>query len=163
VIISEIEQLLLDNGYDSLSPYDMNRVIVHVAGAMGKSSNYNDITLEDVFNYHKELKISIFKQLCEESILEGFTSSNGHFYRTNRDDQINLMGQRDELVFDETIDKVMWKTEDVGYVEHTRDEWLMVYSEAFAHKKKQLFKYNTLKGELESAIDDKELVAIKWQ
>lgn len=99
----------------------------------------------------KASKIAEFKALCESTIEAGFTSSNGHTYRTNRDDQINMIGQKDDLS-DGTITVVPWNTEDAGYVNHTPDEWLTVYSEAFNYKKKQLLYYNSLKEKVNAIV-----------
>jgi hypothetical protein len=111
----------------------------------------------------KEMKINNLNRQCEKAIEEGFTSTvNGHIYRTNRDDQINFMGQKDELTSDAIIETVMWKTEDAGYLSHTREEWLEIYFEALANKKVQLFKYNTLKGQVLAAASKKAVDLISW-
>jgi hypothetical protein len=110
----------------------------------------------------KQNKINELKQKCEETIETGFTSSNGHFYRTNRDDQINMIGQKDALMSDSTIATVKWKSEDAGYMEISKNEWLSkVYSEAFLHKQAQLFKYDELKKQVvEASLEQVE--AIVW-
>jgi hypothetical protein len=111
----------------------------------------------------KEMKINNLNRQCEKAIEEGFTSTvNGHIYRTNRDDQINFMGQKDELTSDAVIETVMWKTEDAGYLSHTREEWLEIYFEALANKKVQLFKYNTLKGQVLAAASKEAVDLISW-
>lgn len=56
----------------------------------------------------------------------------------------------------------MWKTEDFGYVDHTRDEWLTVYSEAFGHKKEQLFKYDQLKEMTSGCETLDEVKGVAW-
>lgn len=114
---------------------------------------------------YKQMKIDILKRKCEETIEAGFTSEvNGHVYRTNRDDQINFIGQKDELMNDETILEVFWKTEDAGYLSHVREDWFAIYFEGLAHKRTQLFKYDSLKNQiLDPAVDSKEKVdAINW-
>lgn len=151
---------LLTNGFKKLSPFNANNIIIEVAKSKGMSPS--DVTSQDIFEYHKELKHLVFKETCEDNILEGFTASNGHFYRTNRDDQINLMGQKDELFANEAVATVYWKTEDVGYIPHTREEWMNVYREAFNHKKQILFKYDTKKTLIVNATTEEELIAIKW-
>lgn len=110
----------------------------------------------------KAIKKEKFKSMCEEDILIGFTATNGHFYRTNRDDQLNMSGQKTELDDDLSITTVAWKTEDVGYIIHTREEWLNIYIQAFQHKKKTLEKYNTLKLQIRDAITETELAGITW-
>jgi hypothetical protein len=116
----------------------------------------------------KAIKIASLKRLCELAIEEGFTSKiNGHHYRTNRDDQINFIGQKDELTSDPSIIDVPWKTEDAGYVVHTREEWLKIHSEGLAHKKAQLFKYDQLKQAVTlisdtSSVGFAKVDAINW-
>lgn len=113
-------------------------------------------------SYFQDLKKAELNRQCEEAIVQGFTASNGHVYRTNRDDQTNMIGQKDELMSKTSITTVPWKTEDAGYIVHTREEWLTVYAEAFAHKKNQLFKYDTLKGEVYKCERKEEVDIIKW-
>lgn len=156
------EEMLLENGFDELGLYAKNRILIMVAEKTGRGDAYNDLTHEDVLKYHKELKIRVFKSQCEEDIEKGFTASNGHFYRTNRDDQINMIGQKDALDSNPNITTILWKTEDVGYIEHTREEWLNVYREAFKHKQDTLFKYNDLKLRVINATTNTEVTAIKW-
>lgn len=120
------------------------------------------VTEEQILEHCKTIKIEYFNKLCEQKIIEGFVASNGYKYRTNRDDQTNMIGQKDELNADDSITTVSWKTEDYGYVNHTRAEWLNVYNEAFTHKKTQLFKYNQLKISVLNSISHEEMEQIKW-
>lgn len=117
----------------------------------------------NVLEKKKIEKIQEMNDICEQKIVEGFLSSNGHYYRTNRDDQINMIGQKDALLADPSIVSVQWKTEDMGYIDHTREEWLQVYGEAFTHKKTQLFKYNTLKQQIQATTTIEEIDLITWQ
>jgi hypothetical protein len=107
-------------------------------------------------------KLLLLKGECESEIESGFTSSNGHTYRTNRDDQINFIGQKDRLASDESITTIPWKTEDAGYINHSREEWMQVYYEAFDHKQAQLLKYDQLKQQVEAAQTVEELDNINW-
>lgn len=120
--------------------------------------DYNNLSLDEA----KNLKKQEMNSACEKAIVGGFTSSNNHVYRTNRDDQTNMIGQYNALVADSSIANVQWKTEDVGYVTITRDEWLTVYQEAFTHKQTQLFKYNQLKGKIYACTTTDEVTAIVW-
>lgn len=122
----------------------------------GKSS-------DDIFNSMKSDRILQFKSQCESEIEKGFTATNGHFYRTNRDDQINMIGQRNELLENEAMTTVLWATEDAGYIEHAREEWLDIYKQAFDYKKGQLFKYDSLKQEANEASTHEELTQITWE
>jgi hypothetical protein len=158
--LTTLEQKLIQEGYDAFSREEKNALIALLANRDGLL--YSQVTDEYILEHHKKLKISILSEQCELSIVNGFEASNGHHYRTNRDDQINMIGQKDALMADPTITVVPWKTEDAGYINHTREEWLQVYKEAFEHKKSQLFKYNDLKQQVLNATTHEEIVAINW-
>lgn len=120
------------------------------------------ITEANIVDFYKPLKINELNEKCEQTIEKGFLCSNGHWYRVNRDDQINMIGQKDELTEKPDLLEVKWKTEDVGYVIHTRSEWLTVYFEAFTHKQTQLFKYDDLKTLVSNCSTMSEINNITW-
>jgi len=72
------------------------------------------------------------------------------------------LGQFNAISTDPLIETVMWKTEDAGYISHTREGWLDIYRQAFTHKQTQLFKYDTLKKQVNDAKTHEELTAITW-
>jgi hypothetical protein len=148
-----INNKLIGDGYHTLTLVEQDYVKELIGGQP---------TDEQILDYCKTIKINHFNKLCESKIIAGFNASNGHKYRTNRDDQTNMIGQKDELTADSTIANVDWKTEDVGYITHTREEWLTVYNEAFVHKKTQLFTYNSLKMQVLNATTHEEVATIKW-
>jgi hypothetical protein len=115
-----------------------------------------------IFEERKKDKIQEMSSVCEQKIIEGFLASNGHHYRTNRDDQLNMLGKKIDIQDNVNILTVYWKTEDVGYVTHTREEWLQMFKEACHHKELNLFKYNTLKMQVENATTDAEILAVNW-
>lgn len=160
-LLTKLEKKMIDEGLSTFSIIDMNNFIIFIANKKGVS--YPSVTEETLLEYHKEIKASHFSDLCEKDIVEGFVATNGHTYRTNRDDQVNMIGQKDELANDVTITTVMWKTEDAGYVSHTKAEWLAIYSEAFNHKKATLLKYNTLKHSILNATTQEEVSNIVWE
>lgn len=158
--LTDLQTKLITEGTSGFSLYNMNQLIVYVANE--KDIQYSDVTDQTILDYHKGLKKDIFNEKCEDTIVTGFVASNGHTYRLNRDDQLNMMGQKDELLEDTTITTVPWKTEDQGYVDHTREDWLQVYKEAFAYKKTTLYKYNSLKKALDDAADHPAIIAVTW-
>jgi hypothetical protein len=155
------EKLLLEQGFNAFSLAQKNSLISILAGREGLM--YSEISEEYILNHHKKIKVDILSETCELEILKGFTATNGHVYRTNRDDQVNMIGQKDELNAEPSISTVHWKSEDAGYIPHTREEWLKIYVEAFAYKKTQLFKYNTLKQRVLAALTHEEIVSIGWE
>jgi len=160
MVLSNLDLRLMEVGFNELTLFEQNNLIVSIASK--KSVSYITITEQVVLDYHKEIKVFVLNETCEDAIIDGFTSANGHKYRVNRDDQMNMLGQKDYLLSDTSIATVMWKTEDVGYIEHTREEWLSIYLEAFAHKQAQLYKYNTLKLQVLSATTHEDITAIQW-
>jgi hypothetical protein len=143
------------------------------ANEFKESTSYriNPITKDIEFNYeplfnleeYKTFKIEELSKKCKENIYEGFISQlNGHAYRTNADDQLNFLGKFNQLISDETITTVMWKTEDAGYIEHTRDNWLKIYNEALTEKEQKLFKYDQLKDTVNACTTKEEVEAVVW-
>lgn len=139
------------------------------ASCNGYKMNVETKTLE--FNFDpildieqcKKMKIEELQKRCQEDIEGGFISQlNNHHYRTNGDDQLNLLGKFNQLMNDSTITTVMWKTEDEGYIEHDRDTWLQIYNEALAAKETKLFKYDQLKKQVNVAMTKEEVEAIVW-
>lgn len=128
-----------------------------------KGKRLRDVTDEDVLTFHKELMKSVFSEKCDAEIQYGFLSSvNLHHYRTNRDDQINFIGQYLLMQSDSTIDTVYWTTEDAGPVPLTRDEFFQVYKEALMHKNDSIKKYWLKKQEVDASTDHMGLRVIDW-
>lgn len=92
---------------------------------------FSDFTIQK----EREMKIAELDKACEESILSGFTSSNGNHYGYSNNDQVNFVTTKDELTFDETLLVVDLKTENQGVITHTRDEFFDVYKESIQHRK----------------------------
>jgi hypothetical protein len=161
VFLNSIEKKLLNEGYDSFTLQDKNNLITFIANK--EQVTYSTITDEYVLDYHKKLKTDILSETCDELIVGGFTATNGNHYRTNRDDQLNFVAKNVQLLHNTSIQTIMWKTENKGYVEHTREEWLQVYDEALAHKETKLFKYNNLKFEVANAKTDAEVLAVSFE
>lgn len=149
---------MLDKGISSFTQYDMNTLIVRIADKLGKLPY--EITEDVILQHHKNLKNDLLSEACEEEIIKGFTASNGHVYRTNRDDQVNMIGQKDILDDTDSAEPIKWRTEDAGWIDHTKDEWLQIYKEAFDFKKSTLLKYASLKDQVNNATTHDEIVKI---
>ncbi|MGE7305897.1 hypothetical protein ACQKJG_18910 [Priestia megaterium] len=158
---TDLELRLIEVGFKRFSIKEKNELTKLLANRINLA--YTDITEDYIFNHAKKLKADVLAAQCEEAILKGFTASNGHTYRTNRDDQVNMIGQYNFLSDDQSINEVAWKTVDEGYVMHSREEWLQVYAEAFTSKKEKLFRYDYLKKLVDNAKTDEELVAVSWE
>jgi len=155
-----LEQRLLAVGFSKFTTDEKNQFVMELASKLDMA--FTDITEAYVFEYHRELKKEIMSLTCEDAILKGFVASNGHHYRTNRDDQINFLGQKEELNDNPTVTEVEWKTEDAGYITHTKEDWIKVFYEALRFKSNNLKKLSRIKGYITLARTDVELTAIKW-
>lgn len=160
-INTDADTNLMQTDFDTLDNETKNDIIIVLA----RKGNMvlNEVTPEYILQYHRELKRVEMNQACDDAICDGFTATNGHIYRTNRDDQTNMIGQKDELNGDPTIEVVPWKTEDMGYIEHTREDWLSVYAQAFTFKKQNLFKYDSLKKDITLTTSHSDIIAIRWE
>jgi hypothetical protein len=160
--LSQLEKKMIDNGFDSFSLKEKNDLVAILANREGVM--YSEITPEYILNHHKQIKTDILSENCDETIVGGFTSTNGNKYRLNRDDQMNMIGKMIQLQHDPSIATVQWKTEGMGYVSHTKDEWInKVFLEALSFKEANLFKYNTLKAQVSNAMTDAEVLAVKFE
>ena len=158
--MNEVEKTFLKWGLKGMNVYEFNRTVEFYMSTLGMTSEQVDATF--LLGKLKELKIEELRLLCDSSIESGFTATNGHFYRMNRDDQLNMIGQKDFLYDNPEESIVYWKTEDSGYVSHTREEWMSIYSQGFLDKKKKLFKYDRLRTKVRSATTSDEVVSIFW-
>jgi chitodextrinase len=132
-----------------------------VSQAKGKS--IREVTEDDIINYHKEIKKAIFNDLCGQEIEAGFHShTNDHIYRTNRDDQINFIGQYLLLKEVDAIQQVFWKTEDSGQIPLTRDQFFNIYKEALMHKNNTIQKYWYKKIEVDNCTSHEQLRNVLW-
>lgn len=160
-ITNKLDLQLIEQGYGSFSLLEINNLVMSLANRTNMA--ITDINEEEILNHHKEIKAQYISNKCEQSILEGFISTiNGHTYRTNRDDQINLIGRYNEVKEDINIQTVRHKTEDVGYIDHPRDEFIAVYKEAFNHKEQKLFKKDDLERQIYACTTHDEIEAIVW-
>lgn len=116
-------------------------------------------TLEQV----KAVKIDFLNNECFKAINAGFTSTTtGHTFRFNEEDQANFNQQSTLFLLKPDLAETQWKTEDVGIVTLTRDQFIEVVFEAGQHKQQQIGKYWTLKAQVEDATTKEEVDAINW-
>lgn len=160
MINDKFDEMLLEVGFDKMSLYNRNQLMVNIGSR--ESVNYDEITEDFILEYHRKMKKEIFSDNCNKEIIDGFVASNGHRYRLNRDDQVNFMGKMLQIMNDPTLVIINWKTEDIGYLEHTKEEWLKIFNEGLVHKESILYKYNVLSIKLEEAITQEEIVSLTW-
>lgn len=159
--LTRLEKKLIEEGISAFTLEEKNMFIQYIARR--NALPVNQITDEYILEYHKQMKREEFSKKCQTNIRKGFVSSNGHTYRTDYDDQINFMGKMIYLLADPTITTIMWETEDEGCLEHTRDEWIIVFKEGIEHKERNIFKYNSLLTDLDNAETHEEIIKITWE
>jgi hypothetical protein len=131
--------------------------------ANSKNKRVREVMDSEVLEYHKELVKELFDSYCQTEIEKGFLSKqNNHYYRTNRDDQINFIGQYLMLKEDYTTTEVFWKTEDAGQLPVSREVFFMLYTEALQHKNNTIRKYWMKKMQIDACQTHGEIRAIKW-
>lgn len=155
------ERELITKGFDKMNPDYQNSLMNAISRKTGML--LWQIRPDDILKYHKDLKIAMHNEFCEIDIASGFTATNGHRYRTNADDQTNFLGKLIFLLMKPDITEIGWKAEDVGdYVVHTKDEWLQVAMEGFAHKETQLSKFNEKTKLIRTATTHDQIVDVSW-
>lgn len=159
-MVSALEEKLLQVGFNGFTRDEKNSFVMELANKLGMA--FTDVTETYIFEYHRILKADVMGQTCEDTILKGFLASNGHYYRTDRDDQTNMLGQKEYLRDHPDVTTVEWKTEDEGRIDHTKEEWIKVFYEAFLFKEKTLKKLDRIKKKIATATNDFEITAIKW-
>lgn len=159
---AQAETSLMQSGYDKMSIEDKNSLIAIISNK--KNMSFSDITTDFILQYHRDIKIAWLIQKRDETIYSGFTSTNGHIYRTEPDDQINMLGQKIELMDNPSITTVMWRQEDVNdWVAHAASDWLTnVYQQAFNFKQSQMEKCKGLIGNVTQATTHDAIIAITW-
>ena len=110
----------------------------------------------------KKEKKEEMKIVCEEKIKQGFLSSNGNYYRLNEHDQMNIMSQYVAMKSNQNIETIRHETENNGCVEHTREEWEIVYNESLKHKSNCLLHYDYLKTYIDRLKTIEDVQAVKW-
>ena len=155
------DYILLNNNYDDLESNVLEEIKEHI-------SEFYSIPLEqlvedDILAYHKLAMIKRLERRCQQEVLEGFSSTTtGHIYRTNTDDQINILGKIVELMLKTELLNVQWKTEDSGVIDHTRETFFNVLYESIQHKEDKIVHLWQKKYEVGLCTGHDEINLIEW-
>ncbi|MFQ3543665.1 hypothetical protein Q7A53_06235 [Halobacillus rhizosphaerae] len=158
--LTTIEMKLLEHGIKSFSTKDMNDLVSVIANKESKS--FIEVTSDYLLDYHKKLKINWLTEMSDETVMNGFESSNGHIYRTEGGDQFRMLATMVVMMINQNLTSINWKTEDAGYLPLSKEEFTTVFLEGFQHAHSTLEKYNTLKSNVENATTDDEILSITW-
>lgn len=119
------------------------------------------VTVEDL----KQYKIAQLKELCSNSIYNGFTSSvKGYSFNFNELDQANFTQQLLLIVASNGnyTNTIKWKTKDMQVVDLTVEEFTTILGEAELHKRTEQNKYWQLESKVLSALTIEEVDNINW-
>lgn len=116
----------------------------------------------DILKELRVEKILELKDICNEDIMLGFVAQNGHFYGFGIHDQMNFTHQKLEVEGDQSVSAVHWKTVDSGIVSHTREEFLVVCSDAKKHKEAMILKFWIKEQQINNATTREEIRSISW-
>jgi hypothetical protein len=114
---------------------------------------------------YQQTKIAVLDDLCNKTILAGFTSSAlgaPHQYDFDEEAQRNFAGALALMNADSTITSITWKTVDAGPLPHTRDQFIQLCKDGFAFKESQIQKYWNLKAQVQQASSIDQVNAITW-
>ncbi|MDP4549860.1 hypothetical protein Q9251_03085 [Alkalihalobacillus macyae] len=113
----------------------------------------DSVTPEELVQFYGDLIISELDEQCTQVIYDGFHSQvmNAH-YRFDTKDQANFDQKVSQIFLDEMNkdkpgynplvgDNVIWKTQDMGFVYHTLEQFQRVLAECGQHKEGNINKY----------------------
>lgn len=157
--VYEKEMVLI--GFDKMSRTNQDNLV----SAIAKKLNIAlwQVRTDDILAHHKAIKLAMMNEFYEIAIAKGFIATNGHHYRSNGDDQINFLGKMLAILMNPNITEVQWKTEDIGYIVHTKEEWLQVAFDGITHKETQIMKYNEKDVAITNATTHEQIVQTIWE
>lgn len=126
-----------------------------------QSLNKSAISIEEL----KQYKILQLKELCSNTIYQGFTSSvNGYIFGFSEHDQANMAQQTLLIVASNGnyTSPIQWKTKNNGVVNLTVDEFNIIINEAASHKLTQQNKYWDLEQQVLLAETLEDVDVIVW-
>jgi hypothetical protein len=108
----------------------------------------------------KQNKVREFNDLCNQTILNGFTSQ-GFSFIFDMEAQINFTQQL--LMINDKTTSIPWKTEDKGIQMFTKEQFLQIVQDAQAHKVNNIQKYWMIKQRVLDAQSYEDVDAITWE
>lgn len=109
----------------------------------------------------REAKYYALKEACDNAILGGFHSpSIKAVFGFKETDQMNMTQQM--ILFFINDKPVMWKTEDKGIIELTKEQFIVLAFEAQTHKLAQIDKWRGLSVQVQSAKTKEEIITMEW-
>lgn len=91
-------------------------------------------SFDEILLPYREAKCVQLSQECEATIKDGFYSGDDYFAFQDKD-QANFNQQLSLMIVDDTIDEVLWKTENNGIKLFTRQQFINICKEGERHKR----------------------------
>lgn len=123
-----------------------------------------DADMFDLVQY-KQVKIDLLSATCKSEILSNFTSNalgTVHSYGFEADDQTNLGGSLGAINASLCPPSFDWRTKDAGSLPHTIAQFKVLFTDGMIHKQTNIYKYWTLKSQVEACTDKVSVDAIVW-
>lgn len=102
------------------------------------------VTLSELLNPLREAKVDQLNNDCQIAITEGF-EHNGDVFQFNDKDQVNFNQQLSLILLDDSLNEVVWKTENNGVKIFTRQEFIETCKAGEFHKRNNIGNYWQLK------------------
>jgi Domain of unknown function (DUF4376) len=106
-------------------------------------------------------KIEELNVACNKAILTSF-EYNGNVIPFGETDQANLNQQLTLLLLDPALDSVVWKTENNGIKQFTREQFIEACKAGESHKRNNISHYWQLKAYVEGLTSVEEVQAINF-
>lgn len=106
-----------------------------------------EITVDMLIEYKKDLKLVALSAECNSRILDGF-EYNGDFFDFSMEAQANFNQQLSFLLMDTEMNTIGWKTENNGTKLFTRAEFIAICKAGEQHKRKHISNYWKIKAHI---------------
>lgn len=106
-------------------------------------------------------KIEELNSICNMMILSGY-SHDGDDFQFTETDQSNFNQQLSLLLLDDTLDSIIWKTENNGIKQFTREQFIATCKAGELHKRKYIGQYWRLKAYVESLNDIDNIINVNF-
>lgn len=102
------------------------------------------VTLNELLAPLRELKVDQLNIECQEAITGGF-EFEGDLFQFNDKDQVNFNQQLSLILLDETLNSIIWKTENNGVKVFNRQQFIETCKAGEFHKRNNIGRYWQLK------------------
>ncbi|XQD02728.1 hypothetical protein ACNSOF_21290 (plasmid) [Bacillus subtilis] len=109
----------------------------------------------------KRKKLEELNYECNQRILSGF-EYEGYVFQFNEKDQANFLQQLSLLLLDDSVSTVVWKTENEGVQQFTREQFIEACKCGESHKRNNISHYWELKDYVNSLNSVEEIQKVNF-